>query len=110
MRKVYLLMVVLDERRLKMELYKNFDGKAPMIDVNDAAMLLIDHQSGNKKTETKRQLSDYTRNHIKNTLLLMLKTKAFRDIRITVLCREAHIARGTFYLNPPEDSFLLGGG
>lgn len=46
MRKVYLLMVVLDERRLKMELYKNFDGKAPMIDVNDAAMLLIDHQSG----------------------------------------------------------------
>ena len=29
-----------------MELYKNFDGKAPMIDVNDAAMLLIDHQSG----------------------------------------------------------------
>ena len=67
-------------------------------------------QSGNKKTETKRQLSDYTRNHIKNTLLLMLKTKAFRDIRITVLCREAHIARGTFYLNPPEDSFLLGGG
>ncbi|KXA68736.1 hypothetical protein [Megasphaera sp.] len=40
----------------------------------------------------------------------MLKTKAFRDIRITVLCREAHIARGTFYLNPPEDSFLLGGG
>ena len=29
-----------------MELYKNFDGKAPMIDVNDTAMLLIDHQSG----------------------------------------------------------------
>lgn len=29
-----------------MELYKNFDEKAPMIDVNDAAMLLIDHQSG----------------------------------------------------------------
>lgn len=29
-----------------MELYKNFEGKIPMIDVNDAVMVLIDHQSG----------------------------------------------------------------
>lgn len=29
-----------------MELYKNFDGKAPVIDPSDAVMLLIDHQSG----------------------------------------------------------------
>lgn len=29
-----------------MELYKNFEGKAPVIDVNDAVLLLIDHQSG----------------------------------------------------------------
>lgn len=29
-----------------MELYKNFDGKSPVIDVDDAVMLLIDHQSG----------------------------------------------------------------
>lgn len=55
-------------------------------------------QSRNKKTETKRHVSSYTRNHIKETLLRMLKTKPFRDIRITVLCQEAHIARGTFYL------------
>lgn len=55
-------------------------------------------QSRNKKTETKRPLSVDTRNHIKETLLLMLKKRPFREIRITVLCREAHIARGTFYL------------
>lgn len=29
-----------------MKLYKNFEGKAPVIDVNDAVLLLIDHQSG----------------------------------------------------------------
>lgn len=55
-------------------------------------------QSENKQSVPKRQLSSNTRDHIKKTLLSMLKTQPFRAIRITALCREAHIARGTFYL------------
>jgi len=55
-------------------------------------------ESSNEKTGTKRHVSTDTREHIKDTLLLMLKTSHFRTIRITALCREAHIARGTFYL------------
>jgi len=55
-------------------------------------------QSEGKKIGPKRPVSCDTREHIKDTLLLMLKTQPFRSIRITALCREAHIARGTFYL------------
>jgi len=38
-----------------------------------------------------------TRNHIKDTFLVMLKKKPFLKIRITALCQKAGITRATFY-------------
>lgn len=38
-----------------------------------------------------------TRNHIKDTFLVMLKKQPFLKIRITALCQKAGITRATFY-------------
>lgn len=38
-----------------------------------------------------------TKNHLKNTFLAMLGELSFSQIRITALCREAHVARSLFY-------------
>lgn len=38
-----------------------------------------------------------TKNHLKNTFLAMLSELSFSQIRITALCREAHVARSLFY-------------
>lgn len=52
---------------------------------------------GKQKKEDRR--TRYTRQTIKDTLLKLLKKKAFSKITVTEICKLAEINRGTFYLH-----------
>lgn len=48
-------------------------------------------------TTTKKTRQMDTKNHLKDTFLAMLSEIPFSQIRITSLCRQAHVARSLFY-------------
>ncbi len=53
------------------------------------------------KTERKKtdRRTLYTKKVIKDSFLLLKRSKAYADITVADLCREAEISRGTFYLH-----------
>ena len=61
-------------------------------------------EKADKKTDRRTR---YTRNAIKDSLLLLLEKKSFEKITVTEICALAEINRGTFYLHYRDTDDVL---